>query len=73
MNKSEILIKFEKYRVLFNKILSWKVPYLAHGTLNVSDDGAVGIVKKLDSDLSYVTGVAGAAKDLVNLRELDAS
>ena len=43
----------------------------AHGTLDVSNNGAVGIVEKLDTNLSHVTRVARAAEHLVHLGELD--
>jgi len=47
------------------------IAYLADGALDVSDDGSVGIVDELDSDLSHVTGVTSAAENFVHLSELD--
>lgn len=47
------------------------IAYLSDGALNVSNDGSVGIVDELDSDLDHVTSVAGAAEHLVHLGELD--
>jgi hypothetical protein len=43
------------------------VTYLSDGALNVSDDGSVRVIEKLDTDLSHVTGVSGASEDTVNL------
>lgn len=45
--------------------------YLADGALDVSNDGSVGIVNELDSDLSHVTGVTSAAENFVHLSKLD--
>lgn len=45
--------------------------YLADGALDVSNDGSVGIVDELDSDLSHVTGVTSAAENFVHLSKLD--
>lgn len=45
--------------------------HLSDGALNVSNDGSVGIVDELDSDLDHVTGVASATQHLVHLGELD--
>lgn len=44
---------------------------LTDGALDITDDGAVGIVEELDADLCDSTTGAGAADDLGNLAELD--
>merc|ERR1719409_1856965 len=44
---------------------------LAHGALDVADDGAVRVVDELDADLGHVARVARAAEHAVDLRELD--
>jgi hypothetical protein len=43
---------------------------LSDGALNVSNDGSVGIVDELNSDLDHVTGVSSAAEHLVDLSKL---
>lgn len=44
--------------------------YLSDGALDVSDDGAAGIVQELDADLDHVTSAAGSAENLVHLGHL---
>lgn len=44
---------------------------LADGPLDVTDDGAVGVVEELDADLCNSTARAGAADDLGDFAELD--
>lgn len=44
---------------------------LADWALNVTDDGPVLVVEELNANLSHVTGVAGAAKDLCHACQLD--
>lgn len=43
----------------------------AHGSLHVSDDRAVGVVKELDADLSDTTTGAGAPDDFRNFRQFE--
>ena len=43
---------------------------LSDGALNISNDGSIGIIDELDSDLNHVTSVTGAAQNLVDLSEL---
>lgn len=44
---------------------------LSHRTLDISNDGSVGIVDELDSDLDNVSGVTSAAEHFVDLGKLD--
>ena len=41
--------------------------HLTNGTLNVSDDGTVWVVKKLNAHLGNVSCVTGASQDFVDL------
>eukprot|EP00640_Fibrocapsa_japonica_P005521 CAMPEP_0113936154 /NCGR_PEP_ID=MMETSP1339-20121228/3119_1 /TAXON_ID=94617 /ORGANISM="Fibrocapsa japonica" /LENGTH=97 /DNA_ID=CAMNT_0000938515 /DNA_START=142 /DNA_END=435 /DNA_ORIENTATION=+ /assembly_acc=CAM_ASM_000762 len=44
---------------------------LSHRSLYITDNGACGIVQKLNPHLSDITGITGAAQNPVDLSELD--
>ena len=50
---------------------STRIAHLSDGALSVSNDGSVGIVDELNSDLDHVSSVSGAAEHLVDLSKLD--
>ena len=56
--------------VTFSSFIEDQV-YLSHGALDVSNNGSVGIIDELNSDLGHVTGVTSAAKNFVDLSKLD--
>ena len=45
------------------------IPF-THGTLDVSNDSAVGVVEELHSDLGHVSGVSSATEHLVHFGKL---
>ena len=44
---------------------------LAHRTFDVTDNGSVRVVQKLDTDLGHVTRITRAPQNLVHLCEFD--
>jgi hypothetical protein len=47
--------------------------YLSDGALDVSDNGAAGIVQELNANLDNVSGAAGSAEHLLHLGHLNSS